>query len=269
MGTHLDLLGRCPRQREIEQDQLEPLLARADANVVGLDVAVGDPFPFQRGDGLEQVLAEPQEQLQAQPTLLAEPLGQGLLARIVEHQDRPAPDLADVVQADDELAPQVPDRLGLVAEPGVVLGLSGDLEHELVPGPLHQDRHARRTSAQHSLDLKAPFHSVPPPGLGRIHGPLRTRVCQLVLDGVEQLEKIRRGGDAEVDVWIGAPADQFLKLRPRSVQDRGDLQPVVFAQCPRNLGRALAGRAPREDVVRDRTEREDIGRLGRRLRVEK
>jgi hypothetical protein len=104
----LNLLRRHPRQREVEQDELEPLLARADADVVRLDVAVGHAVALQRGDGLEQVLAKPLEQLQPQPALLAQPLSQGLVARLVQDQHGSATDLLHLAKADDELTADLP-----------------------------------------------------------------------------------------------------------------------------------------------------------------
>ena len=50
----------------------------SDRDVVGLDVAVRDALVLQMVHDLEQVLAEPLEQVDVQPAVLSQPLAQGL-----------------------------------------------------------------------------------------------------------------------------------------------------------------------------------------------
>ena len=266
-GADPDLVRRHPSEREVEQDELEPALAGTDADVVGLDVAVGDAVPLQRGDRLEQVVAEPLEQLQPEPGLLAEPLGQRLVARLVEHQDGPALDLADVVQADDELAADPLQGLGLVAEPAVDLRVAGDLQHELLVAAAGQQGDAGGPLAEEPLDDEAALDAVAGPGRRRVDlGPGVGR-RQLVLDVVEQLEEVGRGRHPGVDVGVGAPADQLLQLGPGAVEDRREPQAAVLGERPVDLGGRRARRPAGEEVVGDRPEREDVGRLGRQPRV--
>ena len=51
-----------------------------DADVVGLDVAVRDALLLEPVDGLEQVLAEALEQLEVEAALVAQALGERLVA---------------------------------------------------------------------------------------------------------------------------------------------------------------------------------------------
>ena len=57
---------------------LSPRPSMPDRDVVGLDVAVRDALFFEMIDDVQQVFAEPLQQVHVQPALLAEPLAQGL-----------------------------------------------------------------------------------------------------------------------------------------------------------------------------------------------
>ena len=88
LGADEEVLGRGARRARSRRG---PGGARrcgpsGHADVVRLDVAVGDAGALQLVDGLEQVLAEPLEQLQPQAPLLAEPLGERLLAGVGEQE---------------------------------------------------------------------------------------------------------------------------------------------------------------------------------------
>ena len=95
LGAGLDVLGRRAGQREVEQDQVQLVAPadRPDADVVGLDVAVRDALLLQVLDDLQQVLAEPLEQIDVQPALLAQPLAQRLWPGRPQQQARLAADL--------------------------------------------------------------------------------------------------------------------------------------------------------------------------------
>ena len=170
VGAHLDLLGRDARQREVEQDQLEPLLARADADVVGLDVAVGDALaaPARRPPG-----AGPRRTAGAAPGPAAPPCGAA----------RPAsrsPELSSTRTVRPRISrtscrPTMNSlRSFLIASASsrsraLSSGSRATLSTNSSSPRLDQQRDARRAPAQDPLDLEAPLQAVAPPGLGRVH----------------------------------------------------------------------------------------------------
>ena len=106
------------------------------------------------------------------------------------------------------------------------------------------------------------FESVAPLGLERIDDDGFCRCGQFVLDLIEQGQEVFDGADAGENVGVGAPLDQLFELRPGTVQDRGDAQPLLLPQDPGQVGRAAGRRARGEQVEGDGPQREDVRRLG-------
>ena len=94
-----DVLGRGPRQREIEQHEVQLVAPadHADGDVVGLDVAVRDALLLQVIHDVQQVLAEALEQIDVEPAFLAQPLAQGLDPLLVLVDEDRAHQKADAV----------------------------------------------------------------------------------------------------------------------------------------------------------------------------
>ena len=91
LGSDVHVFQRGTGQREVEQDQLIPLLGqRPDADVVRLDVPVDDAMPFQRGERREQVVAVPGQHLQAGHTLGSQQGGECPVAGLLQDEDRSA-----------------------------------------------------------------------------------------------------------------------------------------------------------------------------------
>ena len=67
-------------EREIEELEVELLGVFADADVVRLEIAVGDAFVFQVFEDVEQVVTEAFEEFAGEPAIFAEAVGKGAVA---------------------------------------------------------------------------------------------------------------------------------------------------------------------------------------------
>ena len=263
-GAGADVLGRGVGQGEVEQHQVQ-LLALAhecDAEVLGLDVAMGHAFLLQPVDCLEQVLAEALEELEVQPALLAQALGQGLLAGLVHQDADPALIVAHLVQGNDELVTaQTAQHRGLGLEAGVVVGLQGHLEHLLLALVVHQQGQGGGTLAEALLDHQAVDQAVAGFGLERVadQGLGGLRGGDLVFELLELVQEVGHRVEPAGDLGVGAELDQELERLGGTVEHGGDLQALALAQLLHQLVEGLRGRLAGEQVVGERAEGEDIG----------
>lgn len=109
-------------------------VAAADAghtDVVGFDVAVSDARAFQQDDRLEQILAEPLEQIEADSTLLTDSLAQCFVASRFEQQGCTIGKRQDAMTANDQRAFELLQHLALAADAVVVVRVDRDLGHEV------------------------------------------------------------------------------------------------------------------------------------------
>src|SRR5438309_1641317 len=97
--------------------QLIPAADGPDADVVGLEVAVGDTLLLQILDDLQQVLAEPLEQIDVQPALLPQPLAERLRPGRPQEQAWLTADRERLDVLDDVLMPQLGQHFALLANP--------------------------------------------------------------------------------------------------------------------------------------------------------
>ena len=145
-GAGADVFLRHRGEGEIEEDDLEGVIAAhpADGDVVGLDVAVGDPLLLEVADDVDEVFAEALEELDVKPALLADPAGEGLDPLVVGVGEHRPHEEAGMV-ADRHLLHEGHDpRVAVLrqgtkrgrfsAEPLGMLGEEGDFEDQLLAG---------------------------------------------------------------------------------------------------------------------------------------
>ena len=146
-GPGPDVLGRGPRQREIEEHHVQGVAPpdHPHRNVVRLDVPVGDALLLEVIHDVEQVLTESLEMLDVEAPFLAQPLAERLdpiLALIDE--DRPHEkggmfaDLGKLAEFDNVLVPELLEHLGLVLNASVLLRVTCSLEYVLLAIALDQ-----------------------------------------------------------------------------------------------------------------------------------
>ena len=145
-GAGADVFLRHRGEGEIEEDDLEGVIAAhpADGDVVGLDVAVGDPLLLEVADDVDEVFAEALEELDVEAALLANPAGEGLDPLVVGvGEDWPHEEAGMV--ADRHLLHEGHDpRVAVLrqgakrgrfgAEPLGMLGKESDFEDQLLAG---------------------------------------------------------------------------------------------------------------------------------------
>ena len=145
-GAGADVFLRHRGEGEIEEDDLEGVIAAhpADGDVVGLDVAVGDPLLLEVADDVDEVFAEALEELDVEAALLADPAGEGLDPLVVGvGEDWPHEEAGMV--ADRHLLHEGHDpRVAVLrqgakrgrfgAEPLGMLGKESDFEDQLLAG---------------------------------------------------------------------------------------------------------------------------------------
>ena len=90
------------------------------AQILGLDVAVGDTLRLEPVNRCEQVYAEPLQQLQMEPTLFAQAVGERGVSGPRHEQPHAVAETQDIpIQLDDELMPQGTQHLRLSLEASV------------------------------------------------------------------------------------------------------------------------------------------------------
>ena len=110
-----------PGEREVEQHEVQGSVPapRSDTEVVGLEVAMRNALAFQYADDLEQVVAEAVEQVEPEPALRGQAIGQCEATSIVgiagggKSKGRAAADTFDAEQLDDADVAQVCRARGL------------------------------------------------------------------------------------------------------------------------------------------------------------
>ena len=116
----LDVLGRRAGEREIEQDKAQTAASagRCDADVVGLDIAVGDALLFKVIERLEKIFPKSAHQIERQQVvriITPQPLGQRSIASPLHKDGGATGDRQRVDDTDDVWMPQRPQnsRFGL------------------------------------------------------------------------------------------------------------------------------------------------------------
>ena len=146
-GAGPEVFQRRAGEREIEEDEMEGVVAatHADGDVVGLDVAVEHSLGFEMVQPFEQVGAKPFEEVDLEPALAAEAVGEGLdqplgtvgVDRL--HQEAgEAFDLHGLGQPHDPFVGERRECLGLLADAIVVLRGEGELENQLVVAAMNE-----------------------------------------------------------------------------------------------------------------------------------
>ncbi len=134
-GAGLDVGRRRLRQGEVEQDQVLGAVARRstrDAEVGGLDVAVGDAGVVEDDEGLQQVGAPAVEEIQGEALAVAEVGGQGLATGGGQEEGAAAGDLQRALdELDDARAVDLAQGARLVLEAAGGGVVDGDLEDAL------------------------------------------------------------------------------------------------------------------------------------------
>ena len=127
-----DVVGRRAAQREVKQHKLQ--LAAAifgDADVLGLDVAMGDTFGFEVVRRFDQLFTEALQHVERQPPLLLELLGHRAGARALEQQGGAPGNDERLAMGHDVLVMQPLEYLALCGQTVVVRDVASDLEDML------------------------------------------------------------------------------------------------------------------------------------------
>ena len=264
-----DVLGRRAREREVEEHEVELAADLGRAEVVGLDVAVGDALLLQPVDGGQQVFAEALEQLQVQAALVAQPVGERAVARAGHQQPRPfaARAVAErelVVQLDDVLVAQPAQHVRLGAQAVVVVGRQRHLEHVLAPVALDEQGQRRAPLAEPPLHDEAVAELVAGAGLDWVGPGTLVGTGQLFLDPFQLFQELADRGEPRRHRGMGGVLHEKLEALADPVEVRRDLQALLLPQPLGHRREARRRRTAREEVVGDGPEREHVYLLARR-----
>jgi len=228
---------------------------------------------------LEQVVAEALQQVEAEPALGDEPVGQGHAELVVgiagrrQSQRRPSPDSFDAGELDDPGMAELLQGTGLVPEPLGVLLVLGDLEH-LGLGtarPAAQQRHRGRPATEPALDEPAPVEDVTLVGGERVGcgggvgfrlGGLRCgEGVERTVEQVEQLPHRRPAGRHRV----GGEGDERRQLVRQAI-DRGvECQALVHGEHRLAFGQVAGGGLPGQQEEGEDPEGEHVQRRAVRV----
>ena len=211
---------------------LSPRPDGPDADVVGLDVAVGDALLLEEPD---HVRAGPRRIAGADRGAAGPPCGAARPAspspaRRMSRQTRPP--ISSVSQMlDDVLVAELLQDLALVPQPVVVLRGAGDLEDQFLAVPLDQQGHRAGPGPSRCLTTK------PPGSLSSIWACVgsSTTSCSGLESAPARPRRdtpgIREPSRAGcVTSGMGAALNQVLEVLAGAVEDRTDLQPLGLAE---------------------------------------
>ena len=217
-----DVFLRDRGEGEIEEDDLEGVIAAdaADGDVVGLDVAVGDPLLLEMADDVDEVFAEALEELDVEAALLADPAGEGLDPLVVgvgEH--RPHEEAGMVAdrhflhEGDDPrvaVLRQGAKRGRFGTEPVGMVGEEGDFEDQLLAGGVaaregagDEERRRAGALADAALDFETAGEEVAGHRLGGVVGVVLDGAREVVFGLVEVFEEVGDALEAARDVGVG------------------------------------------------------------------
>ena len=257
-----DVVGRRPAQREVEQDELQ--LAGAtlgDADVLGLDIAMGHPFGFQIFHRFDQFLAEALQQVEGQASIFLELHGHRPVARALEQQGGASGDRERRAVGDDVRVTQPRQHLALRDQPVVVRDVAGDLEDVLCVAAVilaHQQRVAGGAAPQALDDGEAAVQPVAGAGDAGVDGGFPVGGGQFVLDPIQVIQKALDRVVAGEHVGTGGELDEFLLAGAAAVQHVRQAQPLAGAQFFGQVQHRFGGRLAAEKLVGDAAERKDI-----------
>ena len=179
----LDVFGRRAGEREIKQDKAQTAApaGRCDADVVGLDIAMGDALLFKVIERLEKIFPKPAHQIERGHVIAPQPFGEGAIARLLHEDGGATGDSQRVDNADDVLVMQAAQdsRFGLQAI--TVRLVDGDLEDQFVILAIAPDQQCvgRAAAAEFADNNESALKLVVPLRDARIDGRrglLRTRI---------------------------------------------------------------------------------------------
>jgi hypothetical protein len=179
----LDVLGRRAGELEIKQDKAQTAApaGRCDANVIGLDIAMGDALLFKVIERLEEIFPESAHEIERGHVIAPQPFGEGAIARLLHEDGGATGDRQRVDNADDVLVMQAAQdsRFGLQAI--TVCLVHGDLEDQFVILAIAPDQQCvgRATAAEFADNNESALKLVLPLRDARIdgcRGLLRTRI---------------------------------------------------------------------------------------------
>ncbi len=184
-----DVVGWGTAEREVEQHQLQFAAAVfGNADVLGLDVAVGDPFRFEVVDGFDQLFAKALEHVEREASVFLEFFSQRFGTGTLEQQGCASGNNQRLAVGDDVLVVQAGEHLTLSDQALVVRDAASHLEDGLFVAAItpHERRVAGGATA-HALD-----------------------------DGEAAFEPVARAGDAGVDGGFGIGRGEFVFAWSRS-----------------------------------------------------
>ncbi len=279
---------RCEREVEEDQAQAAAAASRRDADVAGLDVPVGDALLLQVVEGLQQILTEAPHEVERGRLLVPQTLGQDTLAGLLHQECRPAANLASLDETHDVGVVQAAQDLCFGAHLVAVRLVHRHLQHQLVFTALRFDQQGVRGAAapEPSNHFQSTVEPVSRLGQARIDGrDLFLRACLLFRTRLllraefafgqgQVFEELAGRGNAVTHQRCGGERDQVLQVLAHTIDHLGGAQPAARLQPLGERERVLGGRMSGEEVIGDRTEREDIGfgsdpavgqRLGRQI----
>ena len=261
MRAGRDVVGRRAAQREVEQHELELAVAvLGNADVLGLDVAMGDALGFEVVHRFDQLFAEALQHVERQTPLFLELLGHRRGASALEQQGRAAGNGERLAVSHDVLVMQPREHLALSGQTVVVRDVARNLEHVLFVAAVlaHQQRVAGG-AAPHALDDgEATVEAVVLTGDARVDRGFRVGGGEFVLDAIQVVQKLLHGVVSGEHVGAGGELDELLLTCAAAVHHVRQTQPLADAQLLGQVQHRLGGRLAAEELVGDAAQREHI-----------
>ena len=227
------------------------------ADIMRLDVPMGDTLLFEERYDLQQVLAEPLQQPGVQPAS-AKPIPQRLGARTTDQQAHAIAQFERAQVFDDVLVSQLLQHFALITQSLVVLRRGRDLQNGFSSLGLDQQDFRGRSGAEFRFDDQAARELVADFGLHGVFDHIVIDRQQFPLNLVQVFQEVACRLDPVSHIGACGNLNQILQVLTRPVDDRADLQSIrvthLLGEFQTVGGRGLAGK----QMVSDRAQREDV-----------
>ena len=188
------------------------------SEVLGLDVAVGEALRLEPVDRCQQVSSEPLQQLQVEPPLRTEAVGERGVSRPRHEQAHAVGEPQHVVQLDNELMPQGTQHLRLRLEAVVALCRQRHLEHLLPSISLDEERQRRGSLPEPPLDNESMLDLVARTRIERV-GQKFLRPGDFLLEAFELVEELVDRLEARGHLRVRCVLHEKLQVLAGAVQD--------------------------------------------------